>query len=646
MMKFPHFVAYIILAVLSLPALVFAQANINEGLETATIWVDGSNGSDSNPGTQASPLKTMGAAVTKAVNNNDGHIGSRVIINPGTYREALVVGKSRRSTSLPITFEAATSGTVIISGADIWSGWTPYSGNAAVFTHHWPYRYGVCASASQPAPIEQAIILRREMLAVDGVSLTQVLSLEAMQPGTFYVNEANSEVYVRPPAGTNMASAKVEVATRPTLFAINKASNIVLRGLAFQYSNACRQNSAVQVYGADNILLDQDVFYWNNATGLEFDNSQHFTVQKSVANHNGQAGIHSWQVKGNLWSSDQASYNNWRGAQGAFYGWDTGGAKFMLTHDATFENLAMNFNQTHGIHLDTDNENISVNSVVLANNARGFLVEKSQGPTSISNSYLCGSGMIGLDTEGGLVILDSPSLTLNNNQIIGNFVNQIALTGAPGGIVVTNWETGSSAKLFTEKLSLTGNTISGSSTTQVFKDGYLGSTDWTLFVNTLKSDNNIWYAGSNPTGFTVPVEGGGHHVDLPGWRSLTVQDLQSSWMKTAVPAQCNPKAEGPDYWLLSQNPSGVTVDSTRRAVFNLRTIALGGMTGTVNLTTDGVSSIPGAQASFNPASLSTNASTLLTVTTSASTPAGQHAFTVIANSGNLTRTVTLTLRVP
>lgn len=645
-MKLPHFVAYILLAVLALPALVPAQANINEGLESATIWVDGSKGSDSNPGTQASPLNTMGAAVTKAVNNNDAHIGSHVIINPGTYREALVVAKSRRSTPLPITFEAATSGTVIISGADIWSGWTPYSGNAAVFTHHWPYRYGVCASAKQPAPIEQAIILRREMLAVNGVSLTQVLSLEAMQPGTFYVSEANAEVYVFPPAGTNMASAKVEVATRPTLFAINNASNIVLRGLAFQYSNACRQNSAVRAYGADNILFDQDVFYWNNATGLELDNSQNFTVQKSVANHNGQAGIHTWQVKDSLWSSDQASYNNWRGAQGAFYGWDTGGAKFMLTHHATFENLALNFNQTHGIHLDTDNENISVNSVVLANNAQGFLVEKSQGPTSISNSYLCGSGMIGLDTEGGLVIDNSPSLTLNSNQIIGNFLNQIVMTGVLGGSVVTNWETGSSAKLFTEKLSMTGNTISGSSTTQAFKDGYLGSTDWTLFVNTLKSDNNIWYAGSNPTGFTVPIAGGGHRVDLLGWRSLTVQDLQSTWTKTAVPAQCNPKAEGPDYWLLSQNPSGMTVDSTRRAGFNLTTIALGGMTGTVNLTTDGVSSIPGAHASFNPASLSTNGSTLLTVTTSASTPAGQHAFTVIANSGNLTRTVTLTLRVP
>jgi hypothetical protein len=642
----PHLFGYTLFAILFWPVFALSQANINEGLETATIWVDGSKGSDSNSGTQSLPLQTIGSAVTKAIRNNENRIGTRVMIKPGTYRETLSVSRSRQSTSLPITLQAATIGTVTISGADIWSGWIPYSGNPGVFTHDWPYRYGVCASTRPPAPIEHEIMLRREMLAVNGISLTQVLSLQDLQPSTFYVNEAKSEIYIRPPAGTNMASARVDVATRPTLFAINYASNIVLRGLAFEYSNACHQNSAVQVYGANNILFDQNVFFWNNAIGLELNSSQNFTVQKSVANHNGQMGFHTSQVKSNLWSSDQASYNNWRGAQGAFYGWDTGGAKFMLNHGGTFENLVMTFNQTHGIHFDTDNANISVDSVILADNAEGFLVEKSQGPTSISNSYLCRSGMIGLDTDGGLIIRNSPTLTLNKNKIMENFVNQIVMTGVHGGLLVTNWETGSTSNLFTEKLTMNGNTISGSSTTQVFKDGYLGSTDWTLFVNTLKSDNNLWYAGSNPTSFTVPFSGTNHYVGLHGWQSLTVQDLQSSWTQTASPEQCNPRAEAPDYWLLSENPSGVQVDSTRKAVFNLKAVALGGITGTMSLTTDGASSIPGAKTSFSPASLSTNGATLLTLTTSASTPAGQYSFTVIANMGNLTRTVTLTLIVP
>ncbi|MBV9339590.1 MAG: right-handed parallel beta-helix repeat-containing protein [Acidobacteria bacterium] len=543
-----------------------------------------------------------------------------------------------------MTFEAATSGTVIVSGADVWTGWTPDSGNPQVFTHFWPYQYGLCPATPQPAPIQQDILLRREMLAVNGVSLTQVLSLSALQPGTFYVNEGNSQVYVRPPAGTNMATATVEVATRPTLFNMTNSSNIVLRGLTFEYSNACRQNSALLIYGADNILLDQDFFYWNNSIGVDLDSSRNFTVQNSVANHNGQKGFHTTQVKQNLWQSDTASYNNWRGAQGVFYGWDTGGAKFMLNHGGTFKNLSMTFNQSHGIHFDTDNENISVNSVIMANNVESFLVEKSQGPTSVSNSYLCSNGLIGLGTDGGLVIRDSPNLTMSANQIRGNSPNQIVITGVAGGIVVPNWETGSSMNLVTEKFTSTGNTINGSSSTQLFKDGYLGSTDWTLFVTTLNSDNNHWYSGSNLFSFTVPV-GGQHTLDFSGWQKLTAQDLQSSWANTAVPAQCNVIAQAPDYWLLSGNTFGVTIDSTRHAVFNLSTVALGGMTGTVNLTAD-ISSIPGAQARFNSASLPTNGQTQLTLTTSSSTRAGKYPFTVVANSGSMTRTVTLMLMVP
>jgi len=96
-----------------LPTLLWCQANVKESLETASIYVDGTKGSDSNPGSQSEPLKTISAAAQMALNNNYQSIGSKVIINPGTYREAVSIGKTFRTTSLPITFGAATPGTVI-----------------------------------------------------------------------------------------------------------------------------------------------------------------------------------------------------------------------------------------------------------------------------------------------------------------------------------------------------------------------------------------------------------------------------------------------------------------------------------------------------------------------------------------------------
>src|ERR1700719_729259 len=67
----------------------FGQATVNESLETATLYVDTAKGSDSNPGTQLKPLKTIGAAASMAETNNQSSIGTKVIINPGTYRESV-----------------------------------------------------------------------------------------------------------------------------------------------------------------------------------------------------------------------------------------------------------------------------------------------------------------------------------------------------------------------------------------------------------------------------------------------------------------------------------------------------------------------------------------------------------------------------
>jgi hypothetical protein len=58
--------------------LAWSQATVNESEETATLWVDTSKGSDSNPGTQQLPLKTIGAAAALAFANNQASIGTKV----------------------------------------------------------------------------------------------------------------------------------------------------------------------------------------------------------------------------------------------------------------------------------------------------------------------------------------------------------------------------------------------------------------------------------------------------------------------------------------------------------------------------------------------------------------------------------------
>ena len=67
----------------------FGQANVNESLETANVYVNGTTGSDTNPGTESKPLKTIGAAVSMAITNNHNSIGTKVTVDAGTYRESI-----------------------------------------------------------------------------------------------------------------------------------------------------------------------------------------------------------------------------------------------------------------------------------------------------------------------------------------------------------------------------------------------------------------------------------------------------------------------------------------------------------------------------------------------------------------------------
>src|SRR5262249_49614550 len=148
-----------------------------------------------------SPLKTIGAGAAMAVANNQAGIGTKVIIRPGIYREAVSLSFSGKDTSMPITFQASTPAKTVMSGADVWDGWTPTNGSP-VYTHAWPYGWGLCpldtGTSSDGtfhtddgiAPPEEDVVRRREMIFVGGKLMTQVMTSTALRVGTFFVDES------------------------------------------------------------------------------------------------------------------------------------------------------------------------------------------------------------------------------------------------------------------------------------------------------------------------------------------------------------------------------------------------------------------------------------------------------------------------
>src|SRR5438132_12637874 len=201
--------------------------------------------------------------------------------------------------------------------------------------------------------------------------------------------------------------------------------------------------SAVALSSSNNILVDSVNVLWNNAAGLRFDSLAHVTAQNCKANHNGEVGLTSYKVTYALWDSDEGSYNNWRGAQGANYDLTTQGADFILTHSSRFVRLKTLYNQAHGVHWDTDAVDITADSLLSSYNYQSAaVIEASEGPVTIQNSQICNSNIAGKTGLGGINLTDASHVMLTGNTVYNNQTSQIILGGRAAGISVTNWEAG------------------------------------------------------------------------------------------------------------------------------------------------------------------------------------------------------------
>ncbi len=632
-----------------------AQANVNESLETNYIYVDAVNGSDSNPGTQAQPLQTIGAAVnlaTAVVQTT----GSLITVNPGTYRETLNFINAPQN-NLPITVQAATNGTVTISGADVYTGWQAYGGNPNIYTNTWSYDWGFCpAELGDGAPYQTPLMLRREMVFVNGLPMTQVLSLSDMvYPDMFYVDETNGVIYVWPPSGTDMSTATVEVATRDPLVLVMGWDSLVFRGITFQYANSCHNNRAVWVEAnSNNILFDTDTFQWNNAKGLNFTNPfTDVTVQNSYGLHNGQTGFTDFQGLNVVYSNVTAEYNNWRGAEGSYYSWAMGGYYFEQDHNDTVTNLTALYQPSNGIHWDTDNINSTATNVLTAGNMlNGIFYEKDLGPLTLTNSTIADNmpnPQISQLAGGGILFRNSEYITLTNNNIFGNGNAQMYVTGQPGGIQVTDWASGITYNLVSSYLTFQQNVMeSTTATPYVFDDPFLNGTDWTTFYTTLSSTQNTWWNGANSIAFGEPTPVPFSYNDFGTWQSTTGQDLNSVFLApNPDPAQnfTLPAPDYPDYWLAVDN-STLQVAADGTAIFNVSTIPVGSFSGNVSLFLDGVSEVPGLSGSLNTNSISVPGTATLSLSSLPTIAPGYYPLTVVSNQGDATKVVQFNVIIP
>ena len=514
-----------------------SQANVVEN-SSNPIYVDAEKGSDeianaALAGKVSTPLKTIQAAVNLARTRNEQKIGTTILVKPGTYRESISIGAG--STAAPLTIQAATAGTTVISGSDVLTGWSN-EGNG-IYYHPWDYNFGTCAVPSG-WPSFGTIGRRTEMIFVNGVSLMQVLSESAMKAGTFFIDEATNQLLVKPPTGVNLSTATVEAATRPQILNITGRSNFVLRGVVLEHARSCPNVTGSVITGGSNILVDNVQIVWNNWGGLLISGSTNVTVENSIASYNGGVGFLGNRDVNALYSYDKSDYNNWRGAEAGFYNWGMGGTKLMYMRSTTVEYLHAYGNHAQGLWFDTDNKNITINTVALSDNTLSSLqIEANEGPILLENSHLCDSGM-------GVTILNTEKFTLKDNVFYNNsgtdqkYEAELYLQGRTGGHVIYDWQTGEYYDLVTKDTVLTGNTFEDASSGQKLFGTYLTGADWSDFANTLQASDNRWYDPRTASAFTLPNN---KTTTFTGWKSALGTDYASSWAapSTSPVSACN-----------------------------------------------------------------------------------------------------------
>lgn len=622
-----------------IPSSVFGQASINEN-QTTSIYVDANSGSDSYVGTSAKPLGTIQTAVNKAVALGNTGIGAKVIINPGVYREALTISYHG---SAPLTVQASSTGATTLDGADVLTNW--HSEGNGIYGYTWKDTVTGCPLPPHWYTGMPPVVLANEMVFVNGKHMTQVMSSAQLRPGTFYVAPSTEQLLVDPPSGTDMATAKVEVAARRATLTVNGSSNLVFRGLVFQHAASCINETGATVYGSSNVLFDSDVANWNNYGALGVNSSTHVTVENTTASYNGGAGLSGFEDVDSTWENNETDYNNWRGAQVGLYDFAQGGTKLGRAHTATVSGQKSYNNQSQGLWFDTDNMNITISNATLVGNIVDNLqLEASQGPFTISNSIFCSGG-------AGLNLINAGSVSLTgshfyNNQGVKSQNAQIYLSGVPGGREVTNWQTGATTLVFTNHTKLAYNSFIAVGSNQHVFDTYVSGTSWSgaswSYIDTLTSNYNHWYNTSLSSNFGIPA---GKTTTFPGWKSLSHQDAASTWaLPTSASAGCGvPTTSYPDFQIMAHNAasyvSGYTMSGGTITIpiqvknFNY---------GTVTLSASGLPS--GVTASFKNSSLSSGNTTM---TLHASTSAAYQTvpITIFGVSGSRVHTITVKVSV-
>jgi len=380
--------------------------------------------SDDDPGTAEAPWKTVGKAAQTL------EAGDRVIVHEGVYREWAEPKNSGRP-GAPIVYEGAEGENVVMTGADVLTGWERVPGERPVYKIPWTAKFIINTVHGKPIyhhPGDEQHVRsgRAEQLIVDGEAWDWpqlVLSLADMQPGTFLPDVENNTLYLWLKDGSDPSAHQIEGCTRGMIFGTHPwkrpegFDHVWVRGFTFRYGATFAQRPAVWLLGKHNVVEDC-VVEWMCGGGVGVGPEGAILRRCLIRNCGhvgGCAGGTSFLNEDCLWE------NNSR--KPISRGWDAGGVKLCQARIGLFQRCTFRSNGGPGLWFDIDDADVIVRDCLFEDNEfNGLFIEISRDIYVMNNAFFRN----GLRAQGptwsvaGLTLAESRDCVVTHNLLVGN----------------------------------------------------------------------------------------------------------------------------------------------------------------------------------------------------------------------------------
>src|SRR5262245_967726 len=366
----------------------------------AAVYYVSTSGNDANDGLSlGTPWRTINKAAQTMV------AGDTVYIRGGTYRESAFPAHSGTSASARIAYSAYNGEQVIMTGADVFTGWAQ-SGNA----------WRIPWTLSLPT-FSGELVFRREMVIVDGKVLRTVGTRAEVVPGTFFVegsDTAPTAIFMRTPDDSPPSGHTVECAVRHPVFDAGNQAWLRVAGLTFRHA-ANRAQWAMCTFGMHDSLVESNLFEWSNGLGIA-QSGRNNTYLYCVSQDNAQMGWGGYGTN-NLIENCKSFRNDWKGYDP---GWEAGGTKFVFTTNTIIRKFESGFNEGPGIWLDIENYGNTIEQCwVYSNKLAGIMIEYKSDNNVIRNNVMHGTRFYAY-AAAGMLTQAAKNNTYVHNTCIAN----------------------------------------------------------------------------------------------------------------------------------------------------------------------------------------------------------------------------------